>query len=263
MNSRNHERLWVRRTRQAAALRTNEAAFRMLSSAGRQHEFFQQIIPLLDSLRSYIARRLRIAFYSMKVKTPLFTSGDILDATILKAYSEFAHKPKDLNLEQWLYQIANTILEKCLRERQVVDKRRRSIEVLKQTELRTLQEEPITTDAEGEIYLAEDLDDSELPARQFNAPVETSNPEEKLEKKEELEQLFRALARVPVKERVIFELSAVEAFTDEAVAKIAKVAPKAVPGIVQRVRTEILRQLQAQRKPLEAVKARGAGKKSA
>ena len=243
MNSRNHERLWVKRTRQTAALRTNEAAFQMLSSVGRQHEFFKQIIPLLNSLRSYIARRLRVAFLSMKVRTPLFTSGDILDATVLKAYSEFGRKPKDLSLEQWLYQIANTILEKCLRERQVIDKRRRSLEVLRQTEIRTLEEEPITTDAEGEIYLAEDLDDSELPAREFNPPVDTSNPEEELEKKEDLQELFRALAHIPVTERIVFELSAVEAFPDESVAKIANVPLEAVPHIVRKVRTKILHEL--------------------
>jgi RNA polymerase sigma factor (sigma-70 family) len=257
------ERLWIRRTRQTTHLRTREAALQKLASDGRKKEFFAQIIPLLDSLRSYIARRLRVAYLSMDISTPVYTSGDILNTTVLKAYEEWAHKPGDLNLEQWLYQIANEVLEKYLRERHSTDKRRRSLELLTQAELRSLQEEPITTDAEGEVYLAEDLDDSELAPHEFNAPAELTTPEEELGKKEELEQLFRALAQIPVKERVIFELSAVEAFPNEAVAKIAKVSPDEVPRIVQKVRTEILHQLQDQRKPPDVVTANGARKESA
>ena len=38
------------------------------------------------------------------------------------------HKPPELTLEQWLYQIANDILEKLLRKQSARDKRRRSLE---------------------------------------------------------------------------------------------------------------------------------------
>jgi RNA polymerase sigma factor (sigma-70 family) len=257
------ERLWVRRTRQTAGLRANEAALHKFASEKRKEEFFAHILPLLQSLKAYIERRLRVAFLDMDIRTPLYTSEDILDLAVLKAYSEYQRKPKDLDLEQWLYQIANGILEKYLGERHAIDKRRRSLEGLTRAELRTLEEEPITTDAEGEIYLAEDLDDSELPPLEFNAPADTSTPEEELEKKEESEQLFRALAKIPVDERVVFELSGVEAFPDEAVAKIANIPPEAVPRIVRRVRTEILRQLQEQRKPSNVISIERAAKKSA
>lgn len=148
-------------------------------------------------------------------------------------------------MEQWLYQIANDILEKLLRKQSARHKRRRSLETMTQAELRRLEEEPITADVEGEIYLAEDLDDAEIPPQEFNGPVDTNNPEEELEKREELEGLFRALGTVPVRERMIFELFAVEGFPKETVARIANVLPDDVPRIVQNVRAEILRQLQA------------------
>ena len=246
--------LWVRRTRQAAGLRATEAELQKLASEQRKDSFFAQVLPLLESLKAYIERRLRVAYLSMDIRTPLYTGDDILDQAVLEAYSKFEHKPKHLDLEQWLYQIANTILEKYLGERYAIDKRRRSLEALTRAELRTLEEEPLTTDAEGGINLAEDLDDGELPPREFNPPVETSNPEEELVQKEELQELFRALEPIPVPERIVFELSAVEAFPDESVAKIANVPPEAVPYIVRRVRAEILHELQAKRRHAAATK---------
>ncbi len=242
VNSNNE--LWVRRTRQTTGLRDKEAALRELASAGHRQEFFAQILPLLDSLTSYIKRRLKVAYLSLDITTPVYTSGDILNTTILRAYKEYARKPKELTLEQWLYQIANDILDGYIHRRQATERRRRSLERLIPAELRTLAGlDDITADVEGEIYFAEDLDDSEIPPRDFDAPADTSNPEEILEEKEELEELFRPLAKLPVRERTVFELSAVEGFSDDEVARIANVSPEQVPRIVENVRAEVLRQL--------------------
>jgi RNA polymerase sigma factor (sigma-70 family) len=236
----------VPRKRQESGLRAAEPELKKLASEGRQDEFFGQIMPLLGPLKSYIKRQLRVAYLGEQIRTPVYTSGDILDAVVLRVYANYPHKPPELTLEQWLYQIANDILEKLLRKQSARDKRRRSLERMTQAELRTLEEDPITADAEGEIYLAEDLDDAEIRPREFNGPLDTNNPEEELEKSEELERLFRALGTVPIRERIIFELFAVEGFPKETVARIANVLPDDVPRIVQSVRAEILCQLKAE-----------------
>lgn len=64
-----------------------------------------------------------------------------------------------------------------------------------------------TADVKGEIYLAGDLDDSGTPPGSFELSADTSDPEEIVEEKQALEQLFHALAKVPVRERTVFELS--------------------------------------------------------
>ncbi len=229
-----------------AAVRASEPELKKLAAEGRRDEFFGQITPLLGPLKSYIKRQLRVAYLDEQIRTPVYTSGDILDTVVLRAYANYPTKPIELTLQQWLYQIANDILEKLLRKQSTRDKRRRSLERMTQAELRTLEEEPITSDVEGEIYLAEDLDDAEIPPREVNGPLDTTNPEEELEKSEELERLFRALGTVPLRERMIFELFAVEGFPKETVARIANVLPDDVPRIVQSVRAEILRQLKAE-----------------
>jgi RNA polymerase sigma factor (sigma-70 family) len=204
VNSRND--LWVRRTRQATALLDQEAALQELSWAGRKREFFAQVLPLLDSLKACIRRRRKVAHLSLGITTPVYSGDDILNAAILKAYQEYARKPKELTLEQWLYQIANDILDRYIDRRHARGRRRKSLEHLIEAELRTLAEDDITAEMEGEIYLAEDIDDGEIPPKDFDAPADTSNPEEILEEKEELEQLFRALAKLPVRERIVRRL---------------------------------------------------------
>jgi RNA polymerase sigma factor (sigma-70 family) len=147
-----------------------------------------------------------------------------------------------------------SILEEYIGEQRFRDTHRKSLEGLTQAELRTLEEEPITADAEGEIYFPEDLDDSEIPALEFDAPADASNPEQRLEKKEEMEQILQALARIPVNERVAFELFVVEGFPKKAVAKIANVSPHDVQRIAQKLRAAILGQLSVGSKPPDATK---------
>lgn len=99
-----------------AALRASEPELKRLATEGRQDEFFGQIMPLLGILKSYIKRQLRVAYLDEQIRTPVHTSEDILDVVVLRAYANYLHKPPELTLEQWLYQIANYILEKLLRQ---------------------------------------------------------------------------------------------------------------------------------------------------
>jgi RNA polymerase sigma factor (sigma-70 family) len=247
------------RSQQAEALRQKEGELAALASGQqlqsgnaqtenvqKKQEFFQQIIPLLNPLKTYIKRRLRIAYLDLQVRTPVYTSDDILDRVVLRAYENYEKKPADLTLEQWLYRIANEILENYLHRRHSTDVRRRSLETLQQKELSTLEEQPITADVEGEPWLPEDLDDSEIPEREFNAPADEDDPEKQLERDEEVSQILRALSHVPERDRIVFELFAVEGFSKEEVAKIYNVPPDEVPRIADRVREQLLREIEGQ-----------------
>jgi RNA polymerase sigma factor (sigma-70 family) len=246
------------RSQQSEALRQKEGQLAALASGQQpqsgkaqtdkvqnKQEFFHEIIPLLSPLKTYIKRRLRIAYLDLQIRTPVYTSDDILDRVVLRAYDSYEKKPPDLTLEQWLYRIANEILENYLRKRHSTDARRRSLETLQQKELSTLEEQPITADVEGEPWLPEDLDDGEIPPREFNAPVDEDDPEKQLERDEEVSQIVRALSHVPERDRIVFELFAVEGFSKEEVAKIYDVPPDEVPRIADRVREQLLRELEA------------------
>jgi RNA polymerase sigma factor (sigma-70 family) len=189
----------------------------------------------------------------MEIRTPVYTSGDILDEIVLRAYANYEQKPTDLTLEQWLYRIANEVLQKRLHRQASIDRRRKSFEDLTKSELRNL-EEPITADAEGEVMLVEDLDDSEYQQSGFIPPATSvDDPEKILERKEHLLQILHALSRVPERDRIVFELFAIEGFSKQEVATILDIPPEEVEGIVETVRTEVLRELRSSHKPRNRV----------
>ena len=96
-----------KRERQGQDLGRKGVALGTLAAQQNKEEFFEQIVPLLQLLESYIERRLRIDYLTMQIRTPLYISGDILDEVVLNAYSNYGEKPQTLSLEEWLNQIAN------------------------------------------------------------------------------------------------------------------------------------------------------------
>ncbi|MGD1077985.1 MAG: sigma-70 family RNA polymerase sigma factor [Candidatus Sulfotelmatobacter sp.] len=229
-----------KRERQGQDLGRKGVALGTLAAQQNKEEFFEQIVPLLQPLESYIERRLRIEYLTMQIRTPLYTSGDILDEVVLKAYINYGEKPQTLSLEEWLYQIANEKLEKYLRKRVATEGRLEGLETLEQKELRTLEEMPITADGDGEVWLLEDLDDSEYQPEDFVPPTGQSDPEKQLVREEEVTRLLRAFSRIPEQERTVFELFVIEAFPKEAVARICKLSPNEVPRVAERVREQVL-----------------------
>ena len=69
-------------------LKEREAELRELAFQGKQHEFFGEIIPLLKPLRTYIKRRLRIAYLTQQMRTPVIGSGDVLDDVVRHGLDE-------------------------------------------------------------------------------------------------------------------------------------------------------------------------------
>ena len=74
------------------------------------------------------------------------------------------------------------------------------------------------------------------------APID---PQAEVEREEEVQRIVQILCRLPEKEQMVFELSAIEGFSNDQVAKIAGVRPDEVPKIAEKVKAEVLRQLEA------------------
>ena len=215
----------------------SDAELEKLKAEGKKEEFFQRIIPVAGSLRKYIKRRLRLAYLMQQIRTEVLTSGDILDSALLFAYENYQRKPPGLSAEEWLYRIANELLNRYLRQRAASDARRRSLETLTQAELRDL-EERMTTDADGEIMLEEDLGYPEYE-REFVAPAYQDDPLARVQREEELALVLNALSRLPMLARNAFELSELEGFPKDAVARILDITPAEVEAIVNRVRAQL------------------------
>jgi RNA polymerase sigma factor (sigma-70 family) len=234
-----------RKSRQKAmrdALRTTETELKTAGTDKNDKRFFEQITPLLKPLKDYIKRQLRIAYATLQIRTPVLTSGDILDRAVFRALQNYDKKPPDLTLEQWLYQLVNEEVDRYVAKRRTIDARRRSLEDLTRAELRSL-EEPISADAEGEVMLVEDLDDAEYERHDFLPPSYNDDPLEKLEREEQAQQILQALSRTPDTDRRIFELSVIEGLSRQEIARMFHIAPDEVSRIRERVRTQVAREI--------------------
>ena len=138
------------------------------------------------------------------------------------------------------------MVDKYISRRKAQDARRRSLETLNQAELSTLEEIPFTADADGEVWFPEELDDSEIPPREFNAPAYELDPEKELEMEEEVSQILEALSRLPERERTVFELYVIEGFPKEAVARIYDIPPHQVPAIADKVRAQVRKEIRTE-----------------
>jgi RNA polymerase sigma factor (sigma-70 family) len=234
----------ARRAKQGEQLRVNESDLGRLASRKKKDDFFERIIPLLGPLRQYIERRFRVAYLERLLAESANTSADILDEVVLSAYQNFDKKPKDLSLEQWLYRLANEKLDSYFRKVSSLTRRRDSLESLAEKEESTLDEK-ITADAEGEVLLQEDLPDTEYHLRpEFTLPAYQSDPTKVIERQEQMRSIMSALARFSQIERVIFELYAIEGFSNEDIAKIVGLSPEVVRRAIDQVRKELQKAVQ-------------------
>ena len=229
----------IRRQEQQESLRRQEPALQRLAADHKKYDFFNRITPLLRPLKSYIKRRLRIAYLSEQIRSQAASSDDILDSVILYAYEKYERKPADLTLEQWLYQVANKKLEQYISREQSKEKRRPSTETLSQSELRSLEEMPITADAEGEPWFPEELDDSEIQPRELAFPADLDTPEAQLERREQIQQILKALTRLPKRDRLVFDLVLIAGFSNEAAAKILAIRAEEIPTILERAKRRV------------------------
>jgi RNA polymerase sigma factor (sigma-70 family) len=247
----NHGSSGTTRRAREEVLGHKEEELRKLASEGKRDEFFREIIPLLKPLRSYIKRRLHGVRLTQRADIPVLSSVDMLDDVVLEAYEKFNRKPKRLTLEQWLYQLANEEVDRYVSKRGPTEKRRKSLETLTQTELRTLEEMPITADADGEVWFPEELDDSEYQALEFLPPAFDDTPEQQLERREQILEIIRTLAKLSERERTVFELYVVEGFSKGAVARISGVPTDEVPRLAEKVKEHIRQAIAANQESKE------------
>jgi RNA polymerase sigma factor (sigma-70 family) len=245
--------------KQKLDLSDSETQLRSLAAKRQQRDFFELVVPKLGPLRAYLKRRLRIAYVWGVIRPGLLNSQDLLDEVVVEAYERFAAKPQNLSLEEWLYQIANKVLDKYLKETEFEQKNRVSIERIKEKELSQLDEH-MTANAEGKPMLTKDLDPNDYPRSSFTPPG-AEDPREFPEGDEaefiarhrrDLLTIVRTLATLPVEERVVFELIGVEGLSPKGVSLITGVPERKVKEIAARVRTDILNALHSEHARVQA-----------
>src|SRR5258708_38493108 len=102
--------------------------------------FLEAAIPYFRQLKAYIKRRLRVAHLTFELHEGPYTSDDILEELIVRAYDRYDEKPAELSLRGWLYLLTNDTLEADFHEREREERRWLRLEDLRMKPRATLRE---------------------------------------------------------------------------------------------------------------------------
>ncbi len=201
---------------------------------------YTRLKPLLKPLRRYIIRLLRANKIRLNELSVTAAVEDILNEVLAQAYEK---QPSNLNLEEWLYQLANQVIDKLLAEYSQTELFR-SVEDIKRMELKQL-EEVITADADGELVLVDELDsDVSYHYKELDLPKENTDYIEQLARNHEILEVTRAMSLLEDQERKIIELVVFEGYAKDRVAEIMEISEKKVNTLYKKAKSALIKSLQ-------------------
>jgi len=203
-------------------------------------DFSLLLTPLLHDLRVYIKRRLNYA-RQLKIEGALeITINEILNQVVEKAFTQFEQKKSDFSLEHWLFYLSDSVLDENLKESAFEAKHLEDWDKYLQQAIDD-QDETMTMSAEGVPELVENLDEADenlLNPSQLGYEIDYHK---NLSDKDKIKSIKRILAKLPVLKRSIFELSVIDGFANEEIAKIKNLKPTEVSMIIDETRDFIIK----------------------
>jgi DNA-directed RNA polymerase specialized sigma24 family protein len=215
--------------------------------------FFERLIDIAPGLESYVRSQLRIAEQNSLIPAGLYSPEDVLDEVYLYVYEHFDEMPKDESgLRVMLFQLANDRLDTIIQE-EVWRHDSLSLEAVLAEELRQLSEIPqMTTDADGDIVLVEELDDSEIEPQEPRVLLLEESFEDEIIGQTGLDgalirgdqKLRQLLARIytelPTQSRILFDLWTRGKLTVEEIARVRAIDVGQVKNILGQIRARFL-----------------------
>jgi len=238
------EHLYKRKQRKTESFSEYAHHLDIYYSQKEKEQFEHLIKKLLPSLHNYILRYLQTHGQDIKLQMSV---QEIIDEVYIHLFDRFNERSMSSNcLSSWIYHITREFLDNHLKENPV-EKEQLDISRLAEAELKTL-EEKITTDAEGEIILLEDLDDVSYKYEQYGPEV-LSN--EAFIDYPELnpfsEDIKNALDICNETERMIFEMYWIDELSEKEIGKSLgidmKQITKIIKNVTQRIESQIKKDL--------------------
>ncbi|WP_286756953.1 sigma-70 family RNA polymerase sigma factor [Roseivirga sp. UBA838] len=197
---------------------------------------------LLPAIRGFVARYL--SHTNSKV-TKEFTIDDLVDEIYIALYDRFDERPqKTSEFSPWSFQIAREKLDDFLENYGTKDGEV-SLEKLAAEELKNL-EEKFTADAEGELIMQEDLDDTFYTNGQMGNEILTNDALLDLPEEVEIEPVVNeVLAEAGETNKLAFELFWLHEMTANEIAKALRLQIETVVNIIDNVTNSIVSRLKS------------------
>ncbi len=218
--------------------------------------FVQLLSRFLPELKRYVRRRLRMAEAAGLVPRAMYQPEELADEVWLRAWERYGQDPlAEQHFKVWIYRIAEEVLEQSLQEAQ----KERAAHALSIEEWTARQvkemEEIFSVDGDGDLVMLEELDDISYHLDEYDVEVLdlVDVEEEELIRKIEEEaddentsidrklrrRIKMALARLPMRDRSIFDLHVLQGFTVEEIAQIKQLEAAEVQDIIAAVRRRL------------------------
>lgn len=196
---------------------------------------YSSLRSLIQPLRRYILRLLRAKKIRLAVSV---TVDDILSEVLALAYQK--NQPRNLNFEEWLYQLAHTVTDRLVPS---VPTETLSVEALRRMELSQL-EEIITADADDELVLVDELDaDVAYHHQELDLPQDVADYLDQLSRRQEVAEITRALALLDDQSRRAVELVYFEGYEPSRAAAILTLSTDRLKTILQNATAAIRKSL--------------------
>ncbi len=224
------------------------AALKQHHANADREAFFHELLDVAPGLESYVRNRLGNAEHNGLIPSGLYTTDDILDDVFLYAYEHFSDVSDDESkLRVMLFQLANDRLDAIIRE-EAWHHDALSLEAVLEDELRQLNEIPqMTTDADGDIVMVEDLGDAEIEPPEPRALLLEDSFEDEIigqlglegaviRGNRAMEQLLaRLYAELPAQSRIIFDLWTRGKLSIDEIASVRGLSVRQVQDVLNRI----------------------------
>lgn len=236
----NNEHLYKRKQRKTESF-SEYAHYLDTYFAEKEKEQFEHLVKkLLPSLHSYILRYLQTHGHDIKLHMSV---QEIVDEVYIHLFDRFDERPiSSDNMSSWIYNMSREYLEKHLKEN-FFEGEQLDISKLAETELKTL-EEKITTDAEGEVILLEELDDVSYKYEQYGPEVFSKDAFVDHPELDPIsDDIEKALDCCNETERMIFEMYWIDELSEKEIGRSLGIDKKEIIEIIKNVTQRIESQI--------------------
>jgi len=227
MNTRDKKSNW--KTSFSALIKEAFPKLKAYRKAEDVMQFNKVLSVILSGVKKYMAGQLNRAVRNGIVPRNKYRVEELLDELYLVTY-EHIHEIDEENLLTWLFQKSDELLSNIFKEEAFRKVYVENIDDLTKPEWDEM-EEKMTTDADGDLILEEELDDISYPKNDYVLDDILVRHIEKgiydklskdLSEKEIHQQIDFTLHHLPIMLQSIFDLSVVYQFSPDEIAEIKK-----------------------------------------
>lgn len=251
INKERKEYLYKRKDRRFEAVMEYAGELKQYKKDHSKELFHELLKVLLSDVARYIRRRMKSAEMTTAVKKGKFKVQEILDELYLMAYDRLNEVPGNGGINTWLYQLADEVLDKHLKEIEFEQSHLEQLSKIVDQENKDMDEQ-FTIDAEEEIIPLEELDDYSQQIGMYHAnELFTEDDENSIldeltyqyNKKDIHNFIEKELLKFPVYKRNIMDLYLLHQMTIADIAEIKRMTSTEIEAVIAEVGYYLRRKL--------------------